>query len=320
MAGLRGFAPVCVLALGLVASGCAPSVIERGPAVAEPALERAAFTAEDGARFRVRSWLPAEAPWALVIGVHGINDRSLAFEAPAAVWRAEGVAVYAFDQRGFAQSPGRGYWPGTDNLVQDLTLFARLLRARFPETPIFLLGESMGGGVALVTAAGAARAVVDGAVLVAPAAVAWETLPLYWRGPLWVLAHTVPWFPTSGRGLELQPTDNIEVWREMSADPDIIRETRIDALYGLARLTDAAARAAGEVRLPLLVLYGRQDVFVRNWMFADLEARLPKEGVELEIYEEGYHWLLRDLGAEQVYDRILDWMASRAGRPPMAAR
>lgn len=315
MSRASGLLPFGLVLFLVALSACAPKVLERGPRVVAPALQDDTFIAEDGARFRVRSWLPDGAPEAVIIAVHGINDRSLAFQTPAAYWRGAGLAVYAFDQRGFAQSPGRGTWPGRDNLVADLALFTGLVRARYPTTPIFLLGESMGGAVVLLAAASAALPAIEGAILVAPAAVTWETLPVYWRVPLWLLAHSIPWYPTSGRGLDLRPTDNIEAWYKMSADPDIIRRTRVDALYGLTQLIDAAALAAPAARTPLLVLYGRQDDFVRDWMFEDLDKRLPSDSVDRESYDDGHHWLLRDLGAEKVYRRIVEWIGSRGVRP-----
>lgn len=301
--------------VGIWLAGCAPTVLERGSALVEPSLEGDTFIVEDGAQLRVRSWLPDGAPKAVVITVHGINDRSKAFDSPAGAWRSDGTAVYAFDQRGFAQSPGRGYWPGRDNLAADLALFARLLRERHPDIPQYVLGESMGGGVVLFALASGALEGVRGAVLVAPAAVTWQRLPVYWRAPLWLLAHTIPWYPASNEGMNLRPTDNMEAWREMSFDPDTIVRPRIDVLYGLTQLMDAAARGADRVDVPMLVLYGRQDQFVRDWMFADLERRLEKKSAEYQFYEDGYHWLLRDHGAEAVYAHILAWINAQSAGP-----
>ena len=240
-----------------------------------------------------------------------MNEHGKAFEWPAGFWRGKGIVTYAFDQRGFGRSPDRGIWPGAENLARDLGQFTRQVRARHPGLPIFLLGESMGGGVALLAAARPDLVDVQGIVLVAPAVAPWDELPIVPRASLWLAAHTMPWFVFTGEGLGLRPTDNIEVWREMSLDEDIIRGTRADAIYGLAQLMDRAARAAPRVRFPVLLLYGKRDDFVRQWMVDWLASRLPEGRFELVRYDDGYHWLLRDLKPEKVHATILEWMAGR---------
>ena len=147
----------------------------------------------------------------------------------------------------------------------------------------------------------------------------WAGLPIAARASLWLAAHIVPWLVFAGEGLDLRPTDNIEVWREMSRDKDIIRGTRADAMLGLMRLMDRAARAAPKVRFPVLLLHGAQDDFVRRWMIGWLAGHLPEDGFELTRYDDGYHWLLRDREPGQVQARIRQWMAAR-GRQWMAAR
>ncbi len=303
------------LALGaaLVLEACAPRVIARGPEAGAPRLEAATFVADDGTAMRVRRWLPDGPPGSVIIAVHGMNEHGKAFEWPAAYWRKQGIATYAFDQRGFGRSPDRRIWPGADNLARDLAQFARQIRARHPDLPIFLLGESMGGAVALLTSARGDLIDIAGVILVAPAVVPWQEVPIPARASLWFAAHTIPWYVLTGQGLNLRPTDNDKVWREMSRDEDTIRGTRVDAAYGLVELMDRAARAAPEVRFPVLLLYGQRDDFVRKWMIEHLSDILPDDRFEYVLYEDGYHWLLRDLEPENVHTTILDWMAARGG-------
>ncbi len=174
----------------------------------------------------------------------------------------------------------------------------------------------MGGGVVLLATSRADSLPINGIILVAPAVAPWEELPLYLRVPLWLAAHTVPWLPVTGRGLELQPTDNIDVWREMSLDKLVIRETRVDAIYGLTQLMDEAAKSIPEVRVPILLLHGGRDDFVRRWMVSWVIENANELQIDVINYEEGFHWLLRDLGAKAVLEDILDWINQRS---PVAA-
>ena len=91
-------------------------------------------------------------PRAVVLALHGFNDYSYAFDLPATYWAEHGVITYAYDQRGFGDSPTHGFWSGPEALVRDTNTITRLLRARHPNLPIYLLGESMGGAVLLASA------------------------------------------------------------------------------------------------------------------------------------------------------------------------
>ena len=65
-----------------------------------------------------------------------------------------GIAVYAPDQRGFGGNASRKRWPGADALVADAIAHRPDMRARHPGLPLIVVGDSMGGGVALAAAAG----------------------------------------------------------------------------------------------------------------------------------------------------------------------
>ena len=85
-------------------------------------------------------------PRAVILALHGFNDYSNAFAAPGAAWARLGIATYAYDQRGFGAAPARGRWAGGRVFAEDATTAACLLRQRHPGVPLYLLGESMGGG------------------------------------------------------------------------------------------------------------------------------------------------------------------------------
>ena len=60
------------------------------------------------------------------------------------------MAVYAYDQRGYGRSPGRGLWAGEQLLTEDLRTVVALVRARYPKGEIIAVaGTSMGGSVAI---------------------------------------------------------------------------------------------------------------------------------------------------------------------------
>ena len=111
------------------------------------------------------------------LGSHGFNDYSNFFNAAATYLAARGIASYSYDQRGFGRAAHRGMWPGTKTLARDLGSAVGALRRRHPGVPLYVLGMSMGGAVALVAMAAPDPPEVDGLILVAPAVWARETMP-----------------------------------------------------------------------------------------------------------------------------------------------
>ncbi len=55
-------------------------------------------------------------------------------------------------------------------MTEDLATFIALLKETYPDTPVYLLGDSMGGAVTILTMANEDAPEVDGLILVAPAA------------------------------------------------------------------------------------------------------------------------------------------------------
>lgn len=293
----------------LLIQACAPRVQSPLEAArqAMPSLGAEILTVRDGAELGLMRWLPdGEAPRAVILALHGMNDYANAFALPAPSWTEAGIVTYAIDLRGFGRSPEPGIWPGTELLISDVSDALAAIRVRHPGVPVYVLGESMGGAVALTAIAEGAIA-PDGLILIAPAVWGWQNMNFFYRAALWLTAHITPGASFTGEGLGRVPTDNIEVLRAMSRDPLVIKETRTDAIYGLVDLMDDAFDAIPEVRLPILYVYGGNDQIVPLKDLRQAAAMLCTPGVTA-YYPGAYHMLLRDLEADLVWQDIAAWI------------
>ncbi|MDA8429476.1 MAG: alpha/beta fold hydrolase [Geobacteraceae bacterium] len=191
----------------LLVSACTPLVNYPGRLALHPKLINSRFFARDGAELPVRSWLPKYKPLkAVIVGVHGFNDYSNSFAIPASYLTRYGIACYAYDQRGFGAAPLRGLWSGVDAYAHDLSSFVAEVRKLHPHVPLYIMGESMGGAVTIVTLTGHNPPPVDGVILVAPAVWGRETMPWYQSWLLALTSHTVPWLKVSGSSLGVVPS------------------------------------------------------------------------------------------------------------------
>ncbi|MGH7091345.1 MAG: lysophospholipase [Stellaceae bacterium] len=278
-----------------------------------PALATRYFVAEDGAHLPLRVWLPQGPVVATILALHGFNDYSNAFEKPATEWTKHGIAVFAYDQRGFGQAPGRDLWPGAWRLDQDMAIASRLVANRYPGVPHYILGESMGGAVAITGAAGtagAARPLADGLILVAPAVWGRTTMNLFERAALWTAYHLAPNMTFTGQGLHILASDNIPMLRALARDPLVIKATRVDAIEGLVNLMDRALASAPMLHQRLFLLYGEHDELIPRepiQLFIDALPRAATGGRMIAWYPHGYHMLLRDLDAALVIKDVASW-------------
>ncbi len=302
-------------AFAALLGACAPQV-QLGGATTHAAAElrAGAIRMADGVRLPLRAWLPKGKIRAVVIGVHGLVDYSNSFAMPAEAWRKEGIATYAYDQRGHGDTPQRGIWPGTERLVADFGAAAALIRARHPGVPIFASGTSMGGGVVLAAMARPDAPKLDGIILEAPAVWSRATMPFYYPPGMWMLAHTVPGLRWPLHEIQKSFTDNQEVVRGLQGDPLVQQDIRMDMLYGVFGLMDTAYAAPGRVTVPVLLLHGDKDALVPRKPIEDVARTLPAERSRFIVYPDGWHILYRDLQAATVHRDVAAWI--RARTPP----
>jgi len=300
------------LLAALLIAGCT-SPQTRGPSSPSGRAHLSAVSAlmADGYRLPLRHWGDMEHPRALVLALHGFNDYGNAFAGLGPYLATRGILTYAYDQRGFGATAQRGRWGGEERMIGDLQTLMQLLRTRHPGVPMFLLGESMGGAV--VIAAAAARQRVDGVILVAPAVWSRNTMSPIQRLVLELAADSVPWLELTGSGLDIRPSDNLAMLRAFSADPMVIKGTRVDAIWGLTNMMDRAMSKGPSLSGPVLLLYGEKDEIVPGNAFCTFLARLPKDqqGIRRVLYHNGWHMLTRDLQGERVNADIAAWLSDR---------
>ncbi|MEP4377869.1 MAG: alpha/beta fold hydrolase [Alphaproteobacteria bacterium] len=286
-----------------------------------PSLTDTHFITPDGIRLPLRRWLPDTTPHAVIVTLHGFNDYSNAFAEIGPRLAEHGIATIAFDQRGFGASDQAGAWAGGDRLRADARAAIEAAHAAYPGARVYGMGESMGGAV-LMSAWTEAAFNADGLILVAPAVWGRVTMPFYQSMSLWLFAHTVPWLPLSGQGIKRTPSDNVEMLRALGRDPLVIKDTRIDAIWGIVNLMDEALDAAGSFDAPALLLYGANDDIVPPEASRQMLADLPDDPAHprrIAVYADGYHMLLRDLQGDVVVRDILAWIEDPARDLPSGA-
>ncbi len=224
-----------------------------------------------------------------------------------------GFTVYAYDQRGHGQSPGRRAVADMNLLVEDHLKAREALRSRpgGQPQPVFALGHSMGG---LITAASAARDPrgLSGVILSSPALLVGENEPALVRRLAPLLARLVPGAPTTdlGTGGLSRLAEEVAAYE---AD-DRMYHGKVPALSAatMLGLSQKLWPQYAAWRLPTLVVHGAADRITDpagSQRFMDTIASSDKT---LISQEGGYHELLNDRPRAEIRQAIVDWLLQRS--------
>ena len=264
----------------------------------------------DHARIPVRIWRAIQQK-AIILALHGFNDSRDAWEDSADHFVKSGVTLYSPDQRGFGQAPLRGNWAGSRRMIDDIIEEISFLKTRYPDTPLYVMGESMGGAVAMCLASRPNVPKVDGYILLAPAVWGHKQLGLVADVILRMINTIAPNWRLSGKSapVTIRASDNDESLLRLYFDPLSLHKARVKALYGLVNLMSKAAKAAPYIHSPILVMYGDMDQLIPDSSMKKVWRQFPS-WVRKDYIPGGYHLLLRGRNRNIVVQDILSWIFS----------
>jgi len=252
-------------------------------------------------------WRPERDPRAVLAIVHGFGEHSSRYPNVVNYYVPSGYAVYGFDHRGHGRSPGkRGHINEWSEFRDDVRAFVQLVAMQEPNRPLFMLGHSLGGLIALEY------------VLRDPTGLRGVIA----SSPLLVQAGLSPVVVTMGKILSrVAPSTAIKTGLDastISRDPAVVKAYQEDPLvhsYGTPRLSTEIAAAqkwtnahAGELKLPLLLIVGSEDKLVPpegGRRFFDAVTFADKQKLD---YPGAYHETHNDIIAPQVMADVERWL------------
>jgi alpha-beta hydrolase superfamily lysophospholipase len=189
----------------------------------------------------------------------------------------------------------------------DLDVFLDRVRARWPGRPLFLLGHSMGGVIAVHYVIGR-NPRLRGVVLSAPAVqLSNEVSPLLQKAAAGI-ARILPRLET----VKIKS-------RYISRDPDVVAAYDSDPLIFrkgvLLRTGSELVRAGRSIRerpiefsLPVLILQGTADRITEPEGARRLHESVASADRTLKLYDGLYHEILNEPEKEQVMEDMTGWL------------
>lgn len=285
-----------------------------------------------------RSWLGDE-PRAVMVIAHGMAEHSGRYDHFARFLAENGFAVYMNDHAGHGRSAQiKGHFAdknGWECVLEDLHALRNQAAEAYPSLPMFWMGHSMGSFLSrsYLTRHGeglcgcilcGTMGKNPGAALGKAAAVAQEKL----MGPR-ATGKKLNQLATGNYNKRIANPVNGSAW--LSRDEKVCRDFETDPLSnfpftaagyrdlftGLLEISSLQWAQKVPSGLPVFLIAGEEDPVgsygegprqVEGWL---REAGL--QDIQLKLYPGMRHEVLNELGKEQVYQDVLDWLLLHLG-------
>jgi lysophospholipase len=266
--------------------------------------------------FRVRT-LPIIAwkqstptPLAAILCIHGMGLENRAFTAMAADLNRRGYIVYALDVRGF------GSWTqtrGEENLdynqaLADIHNVSLIIKDRNPGVPLYVLGESMGGAIALRAGAQLGD-VLNGVIASVPSAERFQAKKMSLQTAMHFMIDPHRAFDI-GANVAAQATSQEALRAKWRADPKAkLAMTPVELIKFALFMRMTKPQAAKITQLPVLMLQGLQDQLVKPQGTFDLFDAVRSTDKTFLTIGKAEHLMFENEGPDPILMDALDsWL------------
>jgi len=260
-----------------------------------------------------QTWLPDGDPEGILIVVHGLAEHCGRYMNLVNHFVPVGYAVYGVDHVGHGKSDGvRVHVQRFEDFTDTIRTFFGMIKNWHPETPIFMVGHSLGGLIAAVYLlehpSGLTGAILSGPSVKIPDHISSATIFL---GKMF--SALIP-------KLGLVGLDPAGVSRDPAVVEAYINDPLVHGGKTTARLAAEIVRAmkrvsaeGSRISLPILILQGGQDRLVDPSGAQMLYEKVQSKDKIVKVYDGLYHELFNEPEHDQVLSYVEGWLESHLG-------
>lgn len=267
------------------------------------------FTSFDGTRLFFREWKIMK-PLANILIVHGLGEHSGRYLKLAEDFNQSGFSVFSFDLRGHGKSDGkRGHIMNFNEYLYDLDNFKQMLLRRF-SNPLFILGHSMGGLIAMNYAI-KNPADILGLITSSPLFRIRVRVP-EWKKKLGIfLSNRIPSLSMSN-GLNASYLSHAqEVVQAYIKDPLVHTKVTARWFTEVTKTMEETYKIAGRLNMPVLMLHGGNDLLTDPKGSEEIFSLLTVSDKTLKFYDGYYHEIYNEIEREKPVNDTIEWIKKR---------
>lgn len=266
----------------------------------------------------MRSW-PISAAKGKIVLIHGTAEHSGRYEHVATFLNECGYSVYAGDLPGWGESPGlKGHVDSFAQYLEAVAAWVQRVREGTvgAETPLYLLGHSLGGLIAIRFLQQLEHPdQLRGVILSSPCLQLRLPLPPWLVKAAETLNRLWPRLRVPNQIAAWMVTRNENVRQQYLADPLVYNKVSIRWFCELQKAMRAARADADKVRVPLLVMQAGDDQLVDPAATADFVQRVQTADKTFHLFPGLYHEVLNEPERDQVLTVIREWLQRRETAP-----
>ena len=268
-----------------------------------------------GNDFRIKSmpiivWRPVTKPIAAIICIHGLGLENRAFQHTAKRLVERGYLVAALDVRGF------GAWVNTrgeedldyDSCLSDIKDAVSIFKEKNPGIPIYVLGESMGGAIAL-RAAAKLGSEINGVISSVPSAERFQQRRMSLQTAMHFIVDPKKPFDV-GEFVAERATSEESMRQKWANDPKARLDLSAVELMKFAVFMRTTKRACEDIKTtPVLVLQGLKDRLVKPKGTFELFEAVESEDKSMIVQGLSEHLMFETPKPDpSVIDAVDSWL------------
>jgi len=241
----------------------------------------------------------SESPKGMVLCLHELGMHSGVFDDLAKKLVASGYSVYSMDLRGFGGWKDKGSEGKMDlkDTLGDIKSATEAIRKKHPNSKVFLLGEAMGGALAL-EAASKFSDIISGAISSAPGGEHFGTLGNY----LSVGTRFTAFNKRFNKGEELVKvaTPKKDLQEALMKDANVRLDLAPNELMACQFYMYKTRQFAKQIKtLPIMIVQGQKDGESRPQGAKKVFDNLSTEDKEFLALENGDHYVFEDIDVDK---------------------
>jgi acylglycerol lipase len=283
-------------------------------------FEKEEWIKAKGVKLYTKQWLPDGEIIATLLFLHGLGEHIGRYNEIFKKFTENGIKVGSFDQRGFGQTVRmNGYHGRPDakngflDTLDDIDRVSSTIT--MPDIPHFVMGQSMGGGLALFYAHHRPKGLC-GVIACSPAIrPGRSTRPNFLTN---FLLNTI--FRSHLRTLVIPTMLDV---KNLSRNPDEVKKYVSDPLnhgFGSLGLMSDLIAQFGELEtkhfknfnLPLLISHGTEDTLTSHESSKNFYEKVPSVDKTFNSYEGYFHELHNEPEGDEIVQEYINWILERS--------